>query len=284
MKYTNNFFNEAMYPNFSINGRIYDNRNKKDLVLVVTEPHNIKPQFYNIDEIKKYKGMITWNDKFYNKNKNSINIKLYRGGQPIYQVCKLDEPTKFSNKINGICSIGKSKKRKSAGDITHKRLEVMRNIEDSGKLITHYYGWKKWGGNNYIGQIGNRNITNGHIKGNGYHCSLEKIRVISKYKFYLCFENCYHKFWSWGYITEKIMCCFEARTIPIYFGCFNVEQLLPSDIYIDFRKFCNCNDLIKYLCNISEDEYNRMVDKAYDFKMNTKINDVDELVKLFREM
>jgi len=284
MKYNDNFFNESLYQNFAINGRIQNGKPKKDVVMVITEPFNIRPQFYNIKELKKYSGVITWNDKFYNKYKDILNIRLYRGGQPIYQVCKLETPTKFEDKINGICAIGKFKNRKATGDITHKRYDVMKEIEKTRKLITHYYGWKEWGGSNYKGHIGNRNVVNGHIIGNGYHCSLDKIETLSKYKFNLCFENCYHEFWSWGYITEKIICCFEARTIPIYLGCYNVNELLPNDIFIDFRNFKNCKDLVEFLVSISKKEYNDMVNKAYNFKLKTEINDIDNLIALFKEM
>jgi len=280
MNYREKFFDENQYPNAAINGLVLHGKSKKDVTLIALEPYNMRPKFYDIEELKKYKGMITWNTKFYDKYKDIINIKLYQGGQPLYQVHKLYNPIKYSDKINGICSIGKSVKRDRVGDITHMRLDVMNQIEKTEKLITHYYGWNNWGGKNYMGPIGDLKIKGMHIVGDGYHSSLAKIIKLSEYKFNLCFENCYHEFWSWGYITEKIMCCFEARTIPIYFGCFNIEQIIPNDIFIDFRKFCNCNDLIKYLCNISEDEYNRMVDKAYDFKMNTKINDIDELITM----
>lgn len=284
MKYNDIFFDESLHPDIAINGRIHNGRSDKDVIMVITEPFNIRPHFYDLKNLKKYKGVITWNGKFYNKYKNDLNIRLYRGGQPIYQVCKLNNYTKFEDKIDGICAIGKFKKRKSIGDITHKRYEVMKEFEKFSSFTTHYYGWKQWGGNNYMGQIGIRDVIGGHIIGNGYHCSLDKIRTLSNYKFNLCFENCYHKFWSWGYITEKIICCFEARTIPIYLGCFNVEELLPCGTYIDFRKYKNFKDLVEYLSNITESEYNTIVTRAYDFKINTDINSIDNLILLYKEM
>lgn len=280
MKYTDIFFDDTQFPNVAINGIVLQNKPKKDVTLVLLEPYNRRTRLYDINEIKKYKGLITWNTKFYDKYKDDINIKLYQGGQPLYQVHKLYKPVKFSDKINGICAIGKSCKRDKIGDITYLRSEVMRQIEITYSLITHYYGWSNWGGDNYMGPIGDLKISGMHIVGDGFHSSLAKIMKLSEYKFHLCFENCYHEFWSWGYITEKIMCCFEARTIPIYLGCFNIEQIIPSDIFIDFRNFNNCEDLVQYLVSISESEYNKMVNKAYEFKLETKINDVDELIKL----
>ena len=241
------------------------------MVLFISEPHNIKPGLYNPKEIEKYKGVITWNEKFYNKYKNKLNIKLYNGGQLLDWVLEFKNHRKIHKKINGICAIGKFVKRKPAYDITNQRLKIMKNIEKTGKLITHYYGRKKWGDSNYIG------IISGSILG------LEKIDVLNKYKFNLCFENCYHEFWSWGYITEKIMCCFEAKTIPIYWGCYNIEKLIPQNLYIDFRKFKNSKDLVDYMLSISDEDYIKMTNEAYKFKLETKINDTNELVKLLGE-
>jgi len=280
VNYRDVFFDEYKYPNVAINGFILQGKDKKDVTLVVTEPYNTRPKFYDIEEIKKYKDVITWNEKFYNKYKDIINMKLYQGGQPLYQVHKLYNPTKFSDKINGICAIGKSARRDVVGDITYLRLDVMKQIEKTNRLITHYYGWNNWGDSNYMGSIGDLKVHGMHIVGDGYHSSLAKIMKLSEYKFNLCFENCFHEFWSWGYITEKIMCCFEARTIPVYLGCFNIEKLIPSDIFIDFRNFENGEDLANYLINISESDYTKMVNRAYEFKLETKINDIEELIKL----
>jgi len=280
VNYKEEFFDEYQYPNAAINGLVLQGKPKNEVILVVLEPYNMRPKFYDIDEIKKYKGMITWNTKFYDKYKDIINIKLYQGGQPLYQVHKLYSPVKYSNKINGICAIGKSvNKNGFGGDISHLRLDVMNDIEKTD-LITHYYGWNDWGCKNYMGSIGNLKIKGMHIVGDGFHSSLAKIMKLSEYKFYLCFENCYHEFWSWGYITEKIMCCFEARTMPIYLGCYNIEQLIPEDIFVDFRNFEDSYDLVRYLNSISEPDYNKMVDRAYEFKLKTKINDIDELIKI----
>lgn len=282
MRYREEFFDENKYPNVAINGLVLHGQDKKDVTLVALEPCNMRPKFYDIDEIKKYKDMITWNTKFHDKYKNDLDIRLCLGAQPLYQVHKLYKPTKYSDKINGICSIGKSCERNGVGDVTHLRLEVMKQIEQTGTMITHYYGWNNWGGSNYMGSIGDLKIKGMHIVGDGFHSSLAKIMKLSEYKFNLCFENCYHEFWSWDYITEKIICCFEARTIPIYLGCFNIEELIPSDIFIDFRKFEDIRDLVKHLNSISESDYSKMVDRAYEFKLETKINDIEELIKLIK--
>ncbi|MBC7429126.1 MAG: hypothetical protein H7336_10970, partial [Bacteriovorax sp.] len=91
-------------------------------------------------------------------------------------------------------------------------------------------------------------------------CS-SKLDVISKYKFYLCFENLRMD----GYITEKIFDCFYAGTIPIYWGGDDIEKWIPSNCYIDSRKFPTPLDLSIYLKNISDDEVKSLKEHGKKF-------------------
>ena len=65
---------------------------------------------------------------------------------------------------------------------------------------------------------------------------------------------------SRGYVTEKILDCFEARTIPIYLGAANVEKIIPRGCFIDFRDFTDLKELGDYLSEISDAEYLRYVE------------------------
>jgi hypothetical protein len=77
----------------------------------------------------------------------------------------------------------------------------------------------------------------------------EKIKVLSTYKFCLCFEN---NVSEPGYISEKITDCFCARCVPIYFGSEGVEQLIPKNAWINFRDFSGFNELSRYLASMDE--------------------------------
>ena len=88
-----------------------------------------------------------------------------------------------------------------------------------------------------------------------------KYEVLCQYKFGICFENMEMK----GYITEKIFDCFYAGTIPIYFGASNIEDLIPSESYIDFRKFTSWKALYSRINGMTEDEMQsmRMAGRAF---------------------
>ena len=76
--------------------------------------------------------------------------------------------------------------------------------------------------------------------------------VLSNYKFTLCFENTKG---CRGYITEKIFDCFEAGTVPIYYGAPNVEDYIPKDCFIDFRDFKDYEELYGFLCEMPNSIY-----------------------------
>jgi hypothetical protein len=83
----------------------------------------------------------------------------------------------------------------------------------------------------------------------------DKAQTLSRYRYALCFENTYHPLWTRGYLTEKILDCMASQTIPIYYGCSNIEALVPSDCFIDYRKFSSLEELDDFLQAMSDEEY-----------------------------
>lgn len=96
----------------------------------------------------------------------------------------------------------------------------------------------------------------------------DKIELLSKYKFCLCFENAVAP----GYITEKIFDCFKARCVPVYWGAPNVEKYIDKQCYIDFRNFADYESLLFYLQNMTEAEYQKYIEAINKFmqKKSTK--------------
>jgi hypothetical protein len=46
-----------------------------------------------------------------------------------------------------------------------------------------------------------------------------------------------------GYVTEKIFDCLYAGTIPLYLGAKDIDNLIPTDAYIDCRKFMSLDEM-----------------------------------------
>ena len=74
-------------------------------------------------------------------------------------------------------------------------------------------------------------------------------KLYEEYKFSICFENAIN---LPGYITEKIFECFFAGCIPVYLGANNVEVHIPSNCFIDFRKFNNYDELYNFMSNMND--------------------------------
>jgi hypothetical protein len=79
-----------------------------------------------------------------------------------------------------------------------------------------------------------------------------KREVLSKYKFSICYENMGDKR---GFVTEKIFDSFCSGCIPVYLGATNITDLIPSNCFIDGRKFDSIDKIYKFLKNISAKEF-----------------------------
>ncbi len=89
-----------------------------------------------------------------------------------------------------------------------------------------------------------------------------KQSVLLQAKFCICFENARD---IRGYLTEKIFDCFFAGCIPIYWGEPNVEQWIPKECFIDFRKFKSYSSLVEYLETVTRTEFTAMQKAGQEF-------------------
>lgn len=90
----------------------------------------------------------------------------------------------------------------------------------------------------------------------------DKLQTIAGYKYSICFENTSKEV---DYVTEKIFDAFLAKNVPIYYGAPNIQDIIPSGCYIDYRDYGSIGDLIYYLERIDEAQYNTYLDAAENF-------------------
>lgn len=242
------------HPNISIND---SNRNLDSLLAI--EPIVILRSMYDISNLKNYKRVYTWNSKLKDiLEKENIEVVLIEF--PLFDNYSnpfLTENTiPFENKkdLSLICRYRNDVNRHSS-DITNLRYSYFNNINLNQKEC---FGKIPYCEPFYKGVIGNTNIESAPS-------SNSKLRKMNEFKFNLCFENAYNSLWSHDYITEKIVDCFKAKTIPIYYGCYNIEEWIPSDLFIDVRKFNRIDDLNKYLKGITKDQFEDMTESAFEF-------------------
>lgn len=192
------------------------------VILFVWEPEILPPDFYD-----SYSKVYTWDDNLID------NKKFFRFNYP-YLMPMLENPIPFETRK--LCTM-------VCGNWTKERLEILRFFSSTHPRDLDCYGrtcpdnWSLW---------------RGTIP--GLHSGKEKISVLQRYRFCICFEN---TIGLQGYITEKIFSCFAARCVPVYWGADNIEKYIPKSCFIDFRDFDSHAKLYEFLSTMSFERYQK---------------------------
>lgn len=262
------------YKNIAFNFRSWKGDLNKGKYLFATEGCLTMPINYDINFVKSnYKGLITPNSKFKKLHGKDLNIFLVNG--PGYYnnfwIPEEQDFVGFDDKIHGICALNSIYHINHPSDFVQMREPLFDSI-NIPNFIKHSYGKAPWGGNCY----------KGFPKGNP--SSPNNLKVVSRYKFCLCLEPMYHHLWSWDWMTERLLDCFKMKTIPVYIGCWNIEQKIPDEIYVDLRKFYNLNDAINSVKDMSKYEYDKKTNMAYEFYNDCKIGNILEIEKVLKSL
>jgi hypothetical protein len=181
----------------------------------------------------------TWNDSLYTTFTDNF--------RSFYYSFRKDTPLTFSDKTHLInrellCHVSSRISSKSDEDLYQYRMDLNFFMTSYLGDRFHFYG-KGWitDSNNYKGYTG------------------DKFSVISKYKFTLVIENCITEN---GYVSEKILDAFQARTVPVYLGAKNIAELVDSSTFIDIRKFIDFRELADYLVSLNDEDYFAFLEQA----------------------
>jgi hypothetical protein len=146
---------------------------------------------------------------------------------------KFDKTKKISSIISSLGSDGSDKPH---GCIYKKRLRLVDYLTEHADFI------------DIFGRNGKPNLK-GDVR--------YKFDALKEYKFSLCSENSSEK----NYISEKFFDCILTNTVPIYYGCKNVDELLPrnSFISIDIDDLEGTLTKLKYINDNCDALYNEML-------------------------
>lgn len=90
----------------------------------------------------------------------------------------------------------------------------------------------------------------------------QKIPLIGHYRFGIAAEN-YRG--HTGYTSEKLWDVMRAGAVPIYLGDTGIADVLPADSFVDVRNFSSQADLIRYVVNCPESEWESMRERGRAF-------------------
>ncbi|MBD3279079.1 MAG: hypothetical protein GF388_12330, partial [Candidatus Aegiribacteria sp.] len=146
-----------------------------------------------------------------------------------------------SEKKNAICMISGNKNSSVPGELYSRRIEAAQWFQEHSDIPFDVFGRPPFLHlPNYRGELTPHS---------------QKFVTLAEYRYSLCFENIYDPLWSKGYMTEKLLDCLMCGTVPIYLGCYNVEEYIPPECFIDFRTFKDYSELDEFLHGISDSEY-----------------------------
>ena len=243
------------------------------------EPYVGMPENWDLDVLRQYEHVITWNPAFFEMYRPILNMHLVQGVLGCNPPSPLTERVSFEEKINGVCCLNNVYPNGRPGSIYWLRNEVMQNIGRG--LVRHVWAPqdRQWGGSCYQGEV----------EAPIHHSHPNHLRKISEYKFCLCLESSYHPFWTQGFVTERILNCFRAGTIPIYMGCYNIRDYVPEGSFVDFGEFYgqtrDYDGLSTLLQQMSENEawYEEIVESNHRWVNTCQLGSVavlEDLIKL----
>jgi len=188
--------------------------------------------------------VLTWNDRIAGKFPHIIKCNI---GEPVIEKEKIPNVPFIDKKF--ICSIFANKPSSATDSLFAERIRTIDFFSRQPTGMDLYgVGWE------------NSTYSFVHTAYRG-QCRNKK-EVQQQYKFSIAYENVEK---IPGLITEKILDCFAAGTVPIYLGAPNIEQYIPASCFIDFRNFANYVELYDYLANMSERDYQTYLDAAKAF-------------------
>ena len=98
-----------------------------------------------------------------------------------------------------------------------------------------------------------KNTSNIDLYGNGSSNAVEyKEQALIEYRFSIVVENSKTE----NYFTEKLIDCLAVGTVPIYWGCTNIDKFFNTDSILTFNTL---EELQRILNSISEDKYKLML-------------------------
>jgi hypothetical protein len=236
--------------------------------LLCAEPYIELPENWDFNIIRQYDTYITFSRKMYERHKHEMNIKLMRGCVGCNGYYELDNFLSYDEKKKGVLFLNKLGGTGREGDIYYMRKKVLDELRIE-PMVKHVFAREPWGGDHYQGSLP------------FYHSHYENLKKINEYLFCVCFESTYHPFWSYDFITERMFNCFKSKTVPIYFGCYNIEDWVPSNLYIDYREFNFDNTkLSEYLLNFPKQKYVEMTEAAYEWNKTNRIGNIQDLEEI----
>lgn len=236
-------------------------KNRKKNILFIIEPPVVNPFSYMKMLHNFFIKIYTWNDNFVdNKKYFKMNIPKTDEGMKTKRIPFREKKFLVLMNANWVAFLPFNLLSFSTKELYSQRIKAVKFFNDNFPLDFSLYG-RGW---NNAARFSIRQRLFGYNFFSSYKggfSSQDKYKILSQFKFALCFENCE----SAGYISEKIIDFFKARCVPVYLGAPNIEKFIDQKCFIDFRKFKSLEQLAGYLLEMDEKTYNTYIQEIEKF-------------------
>jgi len=230
---------------------------------VIMEPPLVAPALSNA--LPKLTAMF---DRVYVHNTHGNGYSL--DGVDASKLCRLDWPIPYNDVLQPFFDKRDRLQRVVVINGNHRphfgkaeqysvRIEAMVTLARSGVVDLFGRGWDRWWSREsmWMPYWRNRRVLMSIWHG----ACTSKLEILSNYDFCLCFENMAMD----GLIPEKIFDCFYAGTIPLYLGAPDISTYIPSDAYVDCRKFTSWETMWEEVKTMSSAQVDKMRQAGRDF-------------------
>ncbi len=241
-------------------------RLQKPCYAIINELTMIHPQNASKDMVKFFKKIFTYqHDEVDNQCIFKINYS-FNFDQ------KVDKFKLIPFEDKKLCTlIAGYKKLDHPLELYSERINTIRWFERhlSSEFDLYGQGWNTYG---FLRSLIARKFPS--YKGS----VLEKHKVLSQYKFNICYENAKN---IPGWITEKIFDSFFAGCVPVYWGWRGVSEFIPTNCFVDREEFKSNAELGKYLSSMSSSDYQIYTDNIFNFLCSIKSDNNYEFSVLY---
>lgn len=138
-----------------------------------------------------------------------------------------------------------------AASLHDQRLETIEYFANKRELELYGAGWDNW---EMLPSVWVNRLRDAIHELYLGRCQ-NKLETISDYRFSICFENMVLP----GYMTEKVVDCFVAGTVPLYLGAPDIETLIPVESFIDMRNFNSYDQVDAFINSMDEHDAISMI-------------------------
>lgn len=213
---------------------------REDRILFLIEPPAVEPEMWSARNLLKYRSFFKRIYVYADHFVDNVNYFKYHipPNHPVPSEKSLDECFSAPRK-HLMAFIQSNRNSEYPGELYTYRRQLVKYF-DSVLQDFHVYG-STWDCKSYCGKCTN------------------KLETLRNYKFSLTIENQSMP----GWISERILECFLAGCVPVYFGAPNITDYIPANTFIDIRDFVSMDMFLEYIVHM--DKY-----KLEDYRQNIR--------------